>query len=81
MELFEVFNNRRSIRGFIKKTVSHGLKGCLVDFINISEINNILGLPENITCQLLVPIGCPKEIYKIKKKKNDKNKIFFNQWT
>ena len=60
----------------ILSAVSFGLRGCLVDFINLEEINKILGLPDNITCELLVPIGYPAENsmpIKINSKNKSKN--------
>ena len=63
----------------ILSAVSYGLRGCLVDFINLEEINRILNLPENIACELLVPVGYadeePKPI-----KVNDKDNVFYDGW-
>lgn len=64
----------------ILTAVSHGLRGCLVDFIDIKKINKILELPDNITCQLLVPIGYPDEVPREKMTNNEK-KVFYNKWS
>lgn len=63
----------------ILSAVSHGLRGCLVDFIDLEKINQILHLPENITCELLVPIGYAAEnatpVNAI-----DQDNIFYDTW-
>jgi nitroreductase len=64
----------------ILAAVSHGLRGCLVDFIDIEKINNILGLPDNITCQLLVPIGYAGENPCKKQTLDDNHRIFTDKW-
>lgn len=64
----------------ILTAVSHDLRGCLVDFIDIEKINKILGLPEHITCQLLVPIGYPNQTPKEKNNKDRDNIIFYDKW-
>jgi nitroreductase len=63
----------------ILTAVSHGLRGCLVDFIHIEQINQILALPDHITCQLLVPIGYPDEIAQ-PVKVNEAGNVFFDHW-
>ncbi|SKC62797.1 nitroreductase family protein [Maledivibacter halophilus] len=64
----------------ILTAVSHNLRGCLVDFIDIEKINKILGLPEHITCQLLVPIGYADETPEQKRGKNRNDMIFYDKW-
>ncbi|MBN2879190.1 MAG: nitroreductase family protein [Clostridia bacterium] len=63
----------------ILSAVSMGFRGCLVDFINLEKINKILGLPDNITCELLVPIGYPDET-PIPIKTNEKKNVFYDKW-
>lgn len=58
---------------------SYGLKGCLVDFINVEQINKILNIPDDITCELIVPVGYPDENPK-PIKVNQSNNIFFYKW-
>lgn len=65
----------------ILTAVSHGLRGCLVDFIDIEKINKILKLPEHITCQLLVPIGYPDEVQQPKNNQDRKNTVFYDEWS
>ncbi|XMB67700.1 nitroreductase family protein [Mycoplasmatota bacterium zrk1] len=64
----------------ILTAVSHNLRGCLVDFIDIERINKILELPEHITCQLLVPIGVADEKPKQKTVKSRTDMFFYNKW-
>lgn len=64
----------------ILAAVSHGLRGCMVDFIDIEKINKILNLPENITCQLLVPIGYADETPSEKNLRADKDIFFYDRW-
>ncbi|WP_113671088.1 nitroreductase family protein [Vallitalea guaymasensis] len=86
-------NNRKGCKTLVQSTpvyiaaqhmiltaVSHDLRGCLVDFIDIEKINKILGLPEHITCQLLVPIGYPDEKTTPKSKKSREDMFFYNKW-
>lgn len=63
----------------ILSAVSHGLRGCLVDFINLEEINSILNLPENVTCELLVPVGYADE-EPMPIKVNEKDNVFYDRW-
>lgn len=64
----------------ILTAVSHNLRGCLVDFMDIERINSILGLPKHITCQVLVPVGYTDEIPKKKDDYNLKYRVFYNNW-
>ena len=60
--------------------VSHNLRGCLVDFVDIEKINKILALPQHITCQLLVAIGYADETPKPKNNRSRNNVVFYNKW-
>ena len=64
----------------ILTAVSHNLRGCLVDFMDIEKINNILGLPEHITCQVLVPIGYADETPRNKDEYDISERVFYNSW-
>lgn len=64
----------------ILTAVSHNLRGCLVDFINIEKINSILGLPEHITCQLLVPVGYADETPGQRSNECRNDMIFYYKW-
>ena len=64
----------------ILTAVSHGLRGCIVDFMDLEKINAILGLPQHITCQVLVPVGYADETPKDKESFNFKEKVFYNNW-
>ncbi len=63
----------------ILTAVSHDLRGCFVDFMDIQKINTILELPEHVTCQLLVPIGYAGEIPREKSNRSDKV-VFYDKW-
>ncbi len=64
----------------ILTAVSHGLRGCIVDFMDLEKINHILGLPEHITCQVVVPVGYSNEIPKQKDKFSIDDRVFYNHW-
>lgn len=61
-------------------TVSHNLRGCLVDFMDVEKIDEILGLPENVTCQVLVPIGYADQEPSERKAFDKTSKIFYDGW-
>ncbi len=92
VDFFIKAQNRKSIKTLIQSAPayvaaehiilsanSHGLKGCLVDFIDLEKINEILNLPENITCELIVPIGYPDEP-KMQIKINKMENVFYERW-
>jgi nitroreductase len=64
----------------ILTAVDNNLRGCLVDFMNLEKINSILNLPENITCQVLVPIGYPDEQPKNKESYDKSIRVFKDKW-
>lgn len=64
----------------ILTAVSHNLRGCLVDFIDIEKINKILGLPDHISCQLLVPMGYADETPIQKSNENRNDMFFYDKW-
>ncbi|MGB7595037.1 MAG: nitroreductase family protein, partial [Erysipelotrichaceae bacterium] len=49
--------------------VSHGLSACFVGYLDIPQVDGILGLPEDITCLYLLPVGYPDETPKPKHRK------------
>lgn len=65
----------------ILSAVSHRLRGCLVDFIDVRKINNILDLPSHITCQVLVPIGYPNEVPRQKEQYDLRERAFCDNWS
>jgi nitroreductase len=64
----------------ILTAVSYGLRGCLVDFMNIEKINTILSLPDHTTCQVLVPVGYADEVPKKRIERDKKERTFYNEW-
>lgn len=92
MDFFLNAKNRKSIKTLMQSSPayiaaqhiilsanSYGLKGCLVDFINVEQINNILNLPNDITCELIVPIGYPDENPE-PIRENPSDNIFIDRW-
>lgn len=92
LNFFMSANNRKSIKMLMQSSPayiaaqhiilsanSYGLKGCLVDFINVEKINKVLNIPNNITCELIVPIGYPDEKPK-PIKVNQPNNVFYDRW-
>lgn len=63
----------------ILSAVSHGLRGCLVDFMDLEKMNNILNIPEEYTVQVLVPIGYPKQ-KTVNRSIQSKRNVFFNKY-
>ncbi|QVK17338.1 nitroreductase family protein [Mycoplasmatota bacterium] len=63
----------------ILSAVSHGLKGCLVDFFNLENINRVLYLPDYLTVEFIVPVGYPNEKGN-PVNVNDRNNVFYNHW-
>jgi len=93
VDFLRIHKNRKACKTLIQSTpvyiaaqhmiltaVSHNLRGCLVDFIDIEKINLILGLPEHITCQLIVPIGYAAETPGQRSNEDRNNIIFYNKW-
>lgn len=92
LDFFMCAENRKSIKMLMQSSPayiaaqhiilaanSYGLKGCLVDFINVEQINKILNIPDDITCELIVPVGYPDENPK-PIKINKTNNVFYDRW-
>ena len=60
--------------------VSHGLSACFIGFLDVEKANEILNLPENITCLFLLPVGYPGETPKEKETKSIEEISFRNIW-
>jgi nitroreductase len=60
--------------------VSHGLSACFVGYLNIKEADRILGLPQNITCLYLLPVGYAAEAPKLKRLKDLREIVFYDKW-
>lgn len=92
LEFFRSAKDRKACKTLIQATpvyiaaqqmvltaVSHGLRGCMVDFINIPAMNAMLQLPDHITCELILPLGYP-ESEGVPIKLNEPGNIFYEQW-
>ncbi len=60
--------------------VSHGLRGCIVDFMDTERMNTVLGLPEHVSCQVLVPVGVADETPREKEAVNFDTRVFYDHW-
>ncbi len=40
---------------------AHGLSACFIGWLDVKEASRILGLPDDIVCLFLLPVGYPKE--------------------
>ena len=60
--------------------VSHGLSSCWVGYLDTREAGKILGLPDDVVCLFLLPIGYaneePEEIYR----KACEEIVFYDKW-
>ena len=60
--------------------ISHGLSACFIGFLDVKKANEILRLPDDITCLFLLPVGYPDEIPKEKTTKSIEEISFRNVW-
>jgi nitroreductase len=60
--------------------VNHGLGACWIGFLDIEKANEILGLPDNIICLNLIPIGYPNEKPQELGRKEPKEIVFYDKW-
>ena len=80
MTLFENASPLIPMEHMFLTAVSHGLNACFIGFLDINKANEILKLPENITCLFLLPIGYPDEIPEVKDTKSIEEICFKNIW-
>lgn len=76
------FNGASAIPGeqmFLAATY-HGLGACWVGFLDIEKVNRILGLPDDIICLNLIPIGYPNEKPLEIERKDAKEIVFYDKW-
>ena len=60
--------------------VHHGLSACWVGDVDIPRANRILGLPPDVTCLFLMPVGYPAEKPKATQRKSLEEIVFFERW-
>ena len=60
--------------------VAHGLRACWIGDLDLERANRILGLPENVSCLFLMPVGyAAKEPQPIQRKTLEEV-VFFEHW-
>jgi len=60
--------------------VNHGLGACWVGYLDVDKASAILGLPENVVCQDLLPIGYPAEAPEPIERRSLDDVVFTNRW-
>ncbi len=60
--------------------VNHGLGACWIGFLDIEKANKVLGLPEDIICLNIIPIGYPDEKPSEIERKNVEEVLFMDKW-
>ena len=80
MTLFENSTPLIPMEHMFLTAVSYGLSACFIGFLDLKMANEILKLPENITCLFLLPVGYPDEIPEDKKTKSIEEISFNNFW-
>lgn len=60
---------------------AHGLSACFIGWLDVKEAIRILGLPDNVVCLFLLPVGYPKTKPKEKKLKSIDEISFRNRYT
>ena len=58
----------------------HGLGACWVGFLDIEKANKILGLPDDIICLNIIPIGYPNEKPSEIERKDVEEVLFIDKW-
>lgn len=60
---------------------SYGLDTCWIGYLDVQKAGQILGLPENMACLYLLPIGYPAQEPKKKSTRKPLEEItFYNTW-
>ena len=60
--------------------VSCGLSGCCVGYLNTDRASEILGLPENVACLFLLPIGHADETPEGVERRSLPEFVFYDAW-
>lgn len=64
----------------ILTAVNHGLGACWVGFLDIEKANKVLGLPDDIICLNIIPIGYPNEKPSEIERKGVEEVLFIDKW-
>ncbi len=60
--------------------VHHGLSACWIGFLDTSKASQILGLPDDVVCEFLLPVGYPSEpAGEIDRRRMD-DVVFYDHW-
>jgi nitroreductase len=60
--------------------VTHGLSACFIGYLDVARANEILKLPDHLTCLFLLPVGYATAPAAHKKLKSIEDISFFEQW-
>lgn len=76
------FNGGSGIPGeqMVLTAVNHGLRSCWIGFLDIEKANKALGLPDNIICLNILPIGYPNEKPCEIGRKTSEEIVFYDKW-
>lgn len=80
MTLFENASPLVPMEHMFLTAVSHSLSACFIGFLDVKKANEILNLPDNITCLFLLPVGYTDEIPENKETKSVEEISFYNIW-
>lgn len=61
--------------------VSHGLSACFIGYLDVKEAGRVLGLPADIVCLFLLPVGYADEQPEEKERKSIEQISFNNRYT
>jgi len=94
LEYLNAYQDRRAMRIFSDNAfpiipgaqislavVSHGLASCWIGHLNTARAGEILGLPEDVVCLFLMPIGYPDEIPSEKAVRPVDECVFLDRWS
>ncbi len=59
---------------------AHGLSACFIGWLDVKEAGRILGLPDDVVCLFLLPVGYPKTKPRAKKLKSMEEISFRNRY-
>lgn len=80
MTLFENATPLIPMEHMFLTAVSHGLSACFIGYLDINKANEILNLPNDITCLFLLPVGYPDELPEEIERKSIEDISFKNIW-
>ncbi len=60
--------------------VSHGLRACIVGYLDVERASEIFQLPDHVACLFLMPLGYPTKSPKEKALKTIDDIVFYETW-